>query len=98
MCYISTGLDSIGVARVSHRHWCPIEELDTLIEMLSGTSTKTDSGLDVTVLEQIDVMNEVADCLGTVRLEVIRLKYELNLVKAELAKYRLEALCQKEGS
>lgn len=83
---------------MSHRHWCPIEELDTLIEMLSGTSTKTDSGLDVTVLEQIDVMNEVADCLGTVRLEVIRLKLELNLVKAELAKYRLEALCQKEGS
>lgn len=83
---------------MSHRHWCPIEELDTLIDMLSGTSTKTDSGLDVTVLEQIDVMNEVADCLGTVRLEVIRLKYELNLVKAELAKYRLEALCQKEGS
>ena len=83
---------------MSHRHWCPIEELDTLIEMLSGTSTKTDSGLDVTVLEQIDVMNEVADCLGTVRLEVIRLKLELNLVKAELAKYRLEALCKKEGS
>ena len=82
---------------MSHRHWCPIEELDTLIDMLSGTSTKTDSGLDVTVLEQIDVMNEVADCLGTVRLEVIRLKLELNLVKAELAKYRLEALCQKEG-
>ena len=83
---------------MSHRHWCPIEELDTLIDMLSGTSTKTDSGLDVIVLEQIDVMNEVADCLGTVRLEVIRLKYELNLVKVELAKYRLEALCQKEGS